>query len=382
MAVINFANREITAKIVYYGNEGAGTSSNLKSLHRRLQPDRTSHLHHFGPEGEEPSWYFEFHPSDGPLTGFKPDFQVYSFTTAMRNDAHRAEVIRGVDAVVFVADARQERNAANIDGLVALEKALAAHGVELAAMTVVIQVNHTDAPSARPAKDVVFDLNPYGFVVHEARADSGSGVLETFEEVSAALLARIRDNLSGNSAAITLTAVHRTTAMTPHEVLQGHLEVLRQSGVPVLSSVEQVLEDPTDFHRLPEGPVIEVPVKARGIVGHQPVAILDAKVEGTRAVIELVLDKPTGGNLRRLTVVLVQESTAEGRDDPSVPLASTPQPISPAPIHITKDLPDSISLTPQRHEPESNDLPGVIYGMLGVLSGLLLGLLLGFLLFY
>ena len=94
-----------------------------------------------------------------------------------------------------------------MDHLLALETLLGQRGLELASLPMAIQVNHCDTPEARPADNVVYDLNPYGFPVIEAMASEPRGVLETHTEVVGALVARIRDNMAGNAAAVTMKAV-------------------------------------------------------------------------------------------------------------------------------------------------------------------------------
>ncbi len=148
MATINFAAREITPKIVYFGASGAGCNTNVERLWSLLKGKKKSPLHRFGPkEPQERSWYFDVVPlRDPPVEGFQLCWRIYSLPGGIEDSAHREEVISGVDAVVFVADARPDRNQANIDHMLQLEALLTRIGLELSVMPVVLQVNHTDAP--------------------------------------------------------------------------------------------------------------------------------------------------------------------------------------------------------------------------------------------
>jgi signal recognition particle receptor subunit beta len=186
MATLNFATRELTAKIVYFGAQGAGCNTNVARLFHLVTGTRRSALLKLSSEGEtEHSWCFEFaDPDPAPLQGFTLVFRVYSLPGAIGLGAHREEVVRGLDGVVFVADARADRNQGNVDALLELEGRLARTGLELAHTLVTLQTNHTDAEGARPVSDVVFDLNPYGFPVLEAAANEGRGVVETFASVT------------------------------------------------------------------------------------------------------------------------------------------------------------------------------------------------------
>ena len=159
--------------------------------------------------------------------------RVYSVPGGLSHPAHRREVLQGIDAVVFVADARGGANQANLDSLLELEVALKAQGVEMASIPMVIQVNHTDAEDARTSDDVVFDLNPYGFPVVTAIATEETGVLEAHQGVTEATLSRIRSNLSGQETAITLTTMHEEVRPKGDEVIRRHLEAIADYDVAV-----------------------------------------------------------------------------------------------------------------------------------------------------
>src|SRR5690606_17221679 len=104
------------------------------------------------------------------IKGFSLRFRVYAVPGGVTHAGHRREILRRTDAVVFIADARLDADQANLESLLDLEGLLREDGVEMAAIPMVIQVNRTDDPNARPAEQVVFDLNPYGFPVIEAVA--------------------------------------------------------------------------------------------------------------------------------------------------------------------------------------------------------------------
>src|SRR5690606_38274564 len=117
----------------------------------------------------------------------------------------------------------------NLESLLDLEGLLREDGVEMAAIPMVIQVNHTDDPNARPAEQVVFDLNPYGFPVIEAVASDALGVLEAHEQVASVTIHRIQDNLAGRDTAITLTALYDPRRESDDEVVSRHLAAIERA---------------------------------------------------------------------------------------------------------------------------------------------------------
>lgn len=372
MATLNFAHREITAKVVYFGASGAGCNTNVKQLHKHLGSTRKSQLHKFGPrDSDERSYYFDHLPDSGDINGFSLRYRVYSLPGGLPLPAHREEVTRDVDAIVFVADARSAKEPMNLESLLALEKLLSLQGLELAAVPVVIQVNHIDEEGARRPEDVTVDLNPYGFAVVHAVANIGQGVVETHQQVMGEIAARVRDNLSGNDAAITLSAVHRATRDSDEDTIRGHLEAIqaRTSSTPESVLLDDALAR-ADTSDIPSAEVI-VPFQPRELVGSRPVQLVSGRIVDDRVVLELLMQRMSSDELRRLTVVLENRPT----DTPPVPRHAPPQ-VASTEDRVADYLPDTVDLRAD----EDDDLPPVFYGLIGVAGGVLMGLLAGYLL--
>jgi signal recognition particle receptor subunit beta len=385
MATINFATREITAKIVYFGASGAGSNTNVQRLYEVLDGDEKSKLHKFGPgDVVERSWYFDYVPGgQQEVNGFRLCYRIYSLPGGLQLEAHREEVIDESDALVFVSDARPTRNSTNLDSMLELETLLSATGLQLATLPVVLQVNHSDHADARPPEDVAYDLNPYGFPVVSSCARDGTGVLATHEEVTAVLVARIRDNLSGSDAAVSLTAVHQPERESDFEIIRKHIDAITAhspSTPPEL--VDDVTGPPlTDDPSLLGGERIAVPFQHPAYVGCYPARVLAATVEGDTVRIDLAMqpmnpDEPP----RRLSVEL------ENRPADTPPLLrrgpSEAQTAPPAEGRVFDYLPESVALEKKIDALDDDgprDLPGLWYGVLGTAGGVVIGGLLGYL---
>jgi signal recognition particle receptor subunit beta len=376
MALINFAQREITAKIVYFGAPGAGTNTNVRTLFDLLPVQEKSRLHQFGPsQVTEQSWYFEYVPPEGGLvTGFSTRYRVYSLPGGLDHEAHREEVFRGADSVVFVADARGSRALANIDSLLELERLLKGQGLELAAIPLVIQVNHTDADDARTAEEVVVDLNPFGFPVVSAIARLSRGVLETHQQLTTRTSDRIRDNLAGGQTAITLTAMPRRVTERDDDVIAKHVAAIEAAERPGdRPSLEYAITDiqrglAAGFRQLAPGPRLEMGLQPKDFLGSRPIYLLGSKLDGDQIVVDIVMARMSGGEPRRLAVVLANR-----------PATATPIPKTPAPAKR-----EMVTGVPERIDPihpEPADFPPVWYGVAGIAGGTAVGILIGFLLF-
>lgn len=376
MATINFATREITAKIVYFGATGAGCNTNVERLHALVEGRGKSALHKFGPrDSDERSWYFDYlSTAAGPIDSFALAFRVYSMPGGIGLVAHREEVMRGVDAIVFVADSRGDRNPTNVDALLELEALLTTVGLEMSSLPLVIQVNHTDAEDARPVSDVVFDLNPFGFPVVPAIARRDVGILDTHREFAGAIADRVRNTIAGQAPSLRLTALHDPNRDTDTDVIRRHVETIHERA-SITPQVDEITssDDSLPVDTWTEGGEVEVPFQPRELVGSHPTRVLTAEVDGDKVRVELVMERMGGGESRRLTVVLANRptDTLPMPRGPLVPSAS-----SPPGDRVFDYLPEP----GEDEEPEeATDLPGLWYGILGVAGGIVIGLLSGYL---
>lgn len=387
MATLNFATRELTTKIVFFGATGVGCNTNVARLFHLVPGTRRSALLKLSSEGEtEHSWCFEYaEPDPAPPAGFTLVFRVYSLPGAIGLGAHRDEVTRGLDGVVFVADARAERNQGNVEALLELESRLARTGLELAHTLVTIQVNHTDAEGARPSTDVVFDLNPYGFPVEEAVAHEARGVLETFRTVTERIRVAVAAALSGQPSPVQLTATHDPHRATDVDLVRAHVASIHaQARAPAPEEAPEEVPGPGDGPAMQAGPTVEVPFQPRELAGFHPVRILGTAIDGDRVWVELAMERMGGGEVRRVALVL--HNRPPDTDALRLPVAAPASPPpAPAPSpdagsrSVFDFLPESVVYPEPPPEPPQ-DLPGVWYGVLGVGGGLLIGLLLAYLL--
>jgi signal recognition particle receptor subunit beta len=377
MAVINFAHREITAKIVYFGATGAGCNTNVRALYELLG-DTTpkSRLHKFGPaDSAERSWYFDLTVPSELLSGFHLRWRIYSMPGGMTLEVHREEVMRGVDAIVLVTDSRPDAAADNERALLELEEQLADQGLDLAGLPVVLQVNHTDREGARDESAVVFDLNPYGFPVLTAAAKRHAGVRETFDAICERTRERIRQAMAGEEGAIALTAIHLPDEPTDQEVVRRHLAAILKDSAGQERTVPAGTPLGVGSAAEPPGNQIEVPFQPREFAGSYPVRIVEASMLDGQVVVDVEFERMGGGETRQLRVKLANRPT----DSPAMPRpVDLPVPSASPAMNVTSGLPDKVDLI---HEVDDPDMPPVLYGVLGVGGGLAAGLMLGFLLF-
>jgi hypothetical protein len=113
-------------------------------------------------------------------------------------DATRKLVLRGADAVVFVADSQGPALDSNKESFQNLIDNLAEQGVDLAKIPHVIQWNKRDTPNALPVEELEKEINRFGAPTYEACATQGMGVHETLEGISRLALQHLSDKFGGS----------------------------------------------------------------------------------------------------------------------------------------------------------------------------------------
>ncbi len=371
MAVINFAHREVHAKLVYFGATGAGTNTNVRELHAMLEQSERSELFEFGPpDSPDHSRFFEFlAPDCQPLPDFTTRFRVYSLPGGIQHQAHRREILDGVDGLVFVSDARKDRAQANVESLLELERMLSESGQEISSLPAVIQVNHVDAEGRRSADRVVFDLNPYGFPVTTATAKAGKGVLETQTAISAAVREALTGALTGGPTGLRLYAHHRLQREQASQVIDRHISRIESAtrGGPTPARE-------AEYRSLPPGPIIDLPFLTEEFIGNRPAQLLAVHIADEGILVDVVMTRLSGADPRRLTLRLASRPIGV-ESLPSITKAEKVTELE-ASTSVGAVLPEKIHIA---HPPV--DASPAWYGVIGLVGGVTIGLLLGVLMF-
>jgi hypothetical protein len=105
-------------------------------------------------------------------------------------------VLKGADAVVFVADSGIGKMEENKESLANLRANLSEYGLKLEEIPFVIQYNKRDLPNVYSVEELNAELNPDGaWQAFEAVATQGAGVFETFRGVSHLLMQKVTREL-------------------------------------------------------------------------------------------------------------------------------------------------------------------------------------------
>lgn len=191
MALFNYATKEITLKIVYYGPGLSGKTTNLQHLHSILNPETKGKLLSLATEADR-TLFFDFLPVEiGKIRDFSIRFQLYTVPGQVRYNATRKIVLKGADAVVFVADSQREMKEQNIDSFANMRDNLFSNNINPDEIPIVFQYNKRDLKNICTVDDLNMDLNQYHCNFIEASAINGIGVEDTFKLITKLLLKHI-----------------------------------------------------------------------------------------------------------------------------------------------------------------------------------------------
>src|SRR5712664_1614984 len=190
MSIINYAQKEISFKIVYYGTGVAGKTANLQYIYRGLPDVNRGNMVSLA-TGDDRTLFFDFLPvSAVTVRNFVAKFQLYTVPGQVYYNMTRKLVLRGADGMVFVADSQWDRLRENVESFRNLEENLREYNTSLDEMPYVIQYNKRDLENIAPLDYMEFLLNRRAKRVpsFEAIAVNGDGVFDTLNTVSRMVL--------------------------------------------------------------------------------------------------------------------------------------------------------------------------------------------------
>jgi mutual gliding-motility protein MglA len=188
MVLFNYATKEITAKIVYYGPGLCGKTTNLQFIYDSLPSNNKSKMLSLATKTDR-TLFFDFLPLDlGKIRGMRTKLQLYTVPGQVYYNSTRQLVLKGADGVVFVADSQDHATDANLESLQNLEDNLKRQGVRIREIPLVIQYNKRDLPNALGIPDLNAEINKLAVPHFESVATNGLGVEETLKGVTQLVL--------------------------------------------------------------------------------------------------------------------------------------------------------------------------------------------------
>ena len=214
----------------------------------------------------------------------KTRFLLYTVPGQVYYNATRKLVLKGVDALVFVADSTPDKMAENRESLTNLEQNLKSYGLDLKSIPWVIQFNKRDLRDALPVDQMNKELNRWNVPTFEAQAANGTGVFETLRGVSKILLSKISKDVIDRGAGGPRRAPAEKEA--PAAAPKGKLiQALKRKAkpepepeeAPMLSEDSLLDEDPAPppQRHIEPSPFREQPIVAAPAARDEPMVLSD-----------------------------------------------------------------------------------------------------------
>lgn len=224
MVSINYAFKEISCKIVYYGPGLSGKTTNLQYVHKKIPPNTKGELISLATDADR-TLFFDFLPLNiGDVHGFSTKFQLYTVPGQVFYNATRKLVLRGVDGLVFVADYQRSKMEENAESLKNLEENLKEYGYDLTKLPMVFQYNKKDLEDIASLEEMERQLNPEGLPFFESVATKGEGVFDTLKCITRLVLEKTKGKPE--------VSQHDRTCSPEMEMAQYRAERLKSKIVP------------------------------------------------------------------------------------------------------------------------------------------------------
>jgi signal recognition particle receptor subunit beta len=202
MVLFNHATREMTAKIVYYGPGLCGKTTNLMVIFDKLDPNQKGKMLSLATKTDR-TLFFDLLPVDiGKVGAFNFKIQLYTVPGQVFYNETRKLVLKGADAVVFVADSQPSMVESTRESFGNLIENLEQNNIDPNDTPIIIQFNKRDIPGVLPVDQLQEALGFEGYPYTEAAAIKGEGVMETFQLVSKITAKHLYARLKGKPAPV------------------------------------------------------------------------------------------------------------------------------------------------------------------------------------
>ena len=193
MAELNRERSEVNARIVYWGPQAAGTSTNLEHVARKLRADHRGALERV-PTAVDPTVTYEMLPITlGEIAGTRVRLRVIAVPGGAEHAPTRKQLLDRADGVVLVVDTSPDRIDDNLAAFDELRRTLGAYGRSLEDLPLVVQYNKRDLADELTLEELHRKLDLQGSAMFEAVASEGKGVLPTLTTISKNVIRVLRE---------------------------------------------------------------------------------------------------------------------------------------------------------------------------------------------
>lgn len=196
MAFVNYNNKEITVKIVYYGPALSGKTTCLKYIYNSGEYRKKGKLITLDTDGDR-TLFFDFLPIEiGKLGDYSIKMQLYTVPGQVAYNTTRKLVLQGSDGIVFVADSQVVVREQNIDSFNNLKENLKANNIAYEETPLIFEYNKRDLKEILPMDILNKDLNPENKAFFPTVGTTGENVLEALHAIMKMVIIHLKNKLS------------------------------------------------------------------------------------------------------------------------------------------------------------------------------------------
>ncbi len=196
MAFVNYNNKEITVKIVYYGPALSGKTTCLKYIYSNKEFQKKGKLITLDTDGDR-TLFFDFLPIEiGQLGDYSIKMQLYTVPGQVSYDATRKLVLQGADGVVFIADSQVIMRDQNIESFDNLKENLKANNIAYSEIPIILQFNKRDLKEILPIDNINDDINQENRPFFPTIATTGENIHEALHTIMKMVIIYLKNKLS------------------------------------------------------------------------------------------------------------------------------------------------------------------------------------------
>ncbi len=176
---VDFAAKELTVKLVYYGPALSGKTSNLRAIHWLGTASACGQLMTLETKNDR-TLFFDMLPiSVESRSGLRVRIKLFSVPGQLMHDATRRLVLQAADGVAFIADSQRSEADANRESFLNLKRNLEENGIDPEQIPIIIQFNKRDLEDIRTDDELEQLARRSSEPIYKAVATRGYGVLQT-----------------------------------------------------------------------------------------------------------------------------------------------------------------------------------------------------------
>ena len=176
---VDFAAKELTVKLVYYGPALSGKTTNLRAIHWLGTSNACGDLMTLETQNDR-TLFFDMLPiSVSSESGLKIRFKLFTVPGQVMHNATRRLVLQATDGIAFIADSQRGEADANRESFLSLKQNLEDNGIDPERIPIIIQFNKRDMPDIRSDEEIEAIAKRSRETIYRAVATRGYGVMQT-----------------------------------------------------------------------------------------------------------------------------------------------------------------------------------------------------------